>query len=101
VVVSKAAATVSASVAPRKVVAKKTRATVRVGVLARGLTPTGTVTLKLGKRTVTGTLVNGRAVLKLPRFKKAGTVRGTLTYRGDAWTAGATATLKIKVRKKR
>jgi hypothetical protein len=101
VAVRKATATLTTTVQPRRIVARKTRASVQVGVRARGVTPTGTVTVTFGKRSVSGTLVGGRVLVKLPRFAKAGTVRGTVTYRGDAHTTGVTRTLTLRVVKRK
>jgi len=101
VVVRKAAATVTASVAPRKIIAKKTRATLQVNVRARGVAPTGIVSVTIAKKTVSAKVVNGRAVIKLPKFAKPGTVRGTVTYRGDSSTAAAAIAVTVKVVKKK
>ncbi|GAA1955696.1 hypothetical protein GCM10009798_13670 [Nocardioides panacihumi] len=101
VTVRKAASTLTARVLPRRIVAKKTKATVQIVVRAPGITPTGAVTVKLGSKTVTGTLVNGQALIRLPRFAKPGTVRGTVTYRGDALTDGVTTSVVVKVVKRR
>jgi hypothetical protein len=97
VAVRKAASTLTASVQPRKIVAKRTKATLQVGVRARGITPAGTVTVTVGSTTMTARLVHGRAVFRLPKFAKAGTVRATVTYHGDASTTAVRAAVTIKV----
>ncbi|WP_134741512.1 family 16 glycoside hydrolase [Nocardioides sp. 503] len=101
VLVTKAASTVSLKAQPRKVVAKRTRATVAVTVRALGLVPSGKVRLKVGARTYTGTLRNGVATVRLARFAKPGTFRVTATYLGDAFTVARSATTRIKVARAR
>ncbi|WP_345528388.1 5'-nucleotidase C-terminal domain-containing protein [Nocardioides endophyticus] len=99
VVVGKAAAKATVKVQPRKIQAKKTKATVAIAVSAQGYTPTGKVRVKVGKKTYTGTLRSGRVTIKLARFTKAGPVRATVTYLGDALTNPVSTTAKITVSK--
>ncbi|WP_193611698.1 family 16 glycoside hydrolase [Nocardioides lijunqiniae] len=99
--VRKAASTVSVKAQPRKVVARKTRATVRVAVSALGVVPSGKVRVKVGARTFVGTLRGGVATVRLPRFTKAGTVRVTATYLGDALAEARSARTTIKVTRAR
>lgn len=96
-VVEKARAEVVARVLPRKVVARATRARVAVVVTAAGVTPTGTVRVKVGARSYVGQLRNGAVTVRLARFAKAGTVRAKVTYLGDAATAAASDTVRIRV----
>jgi hypothetical protein len=89
------------SVSPRKVIVKKTRATVTVKVTAPGVTPTGKVTVSgggLASKSVT--IKGGKAVLKLAAFKTAGVKTLKVTYAGDKFVDGATTTVKVKVVKK-
>lgn len=56
---------------------------------------TGAVTTKIGKKTYSGKLNKGKAVIKLPKSAKNKKV--TLTYKGDKFVAGATLkNVKIK-----
>jgi len=76
------------------------RPTVTVRVL-RGSTPaSGKVVLKYGAKKKTLTLRAGTARLKLPKVK-AGKVRLTATYAGNATTRASSAKATIKVAKKR
>jgi hypothetical protein len=95
--VVKAASRTTAAVRPAKVVATKTRATVTVAVTAPGHVPSGVVAVKVGSRTYTASLRSGRATITLAKFAKAGTVRASVTYRGDARTTPSTTTRAIKV----
>ncbi|WP_340540157.1 5'-nucleotidase C-terminal domain-containing protein [Nocardioides sp. GXZ039] len=97
VVATKAAATVRTTVQPKRVIAKKTRAKVKVQVSTAGFTPTGVVAIKIGKRTYTAKVVSGVATVKLAKFAKAGKYQAKVTYRGDALTSARTSTVRIKV----
>jgi hypothetical protein len=103
VTVTKAKATIAKpSVAPRKVIVRKTRATVTVKVLATGVTPTGKVTVSGGgvpKQTVT--LRGGKAVVRLPAFKSKGAKRLTVAYLGDRYLLGAATKVTIRVKPRR
>jgi hypothetical protein len=99
VVVEKAASRATVKVQPRKIQAGKTKATVAIAVSAQGLTPTGKVKLKIGKKTYVGTLKRGKVTIKLTRFAKAGPVRATVTYLGDALTASVSTIARITVSK--
>jgi hypothetical protein len=99
VVVGKAVAKATVKVQPRRIQAKKTRATVAIAVSAQGYTPTGKVRVKIGKKTYTGTLKSGKVTIRLARFTKAGPVRATVTYLGDALTTPVSTTAKITVSK--
>ncbi len=80
--------------APGKAKKVKVTATVK----SAGATPTGTVTFKVGKKSVKTTLKNGVATIKVKVRKKT---KVTVTYEGDANTTGSTAKAKIKVRIKK
>jgi hypothetical protein len=99
VAVVKATPRLAVGVQPAKVVAGKTKAKVVVTVRAAGFTPTGKVTVKIGAKTYAGTLKAGKATITLPKFKKAGTVKATVTYAGDALASSARTTKKIVVKK--
>jgi hypothetical protein len=99
VVVAKAAARITAKVQPRRITARKTRPVVTVVVSAAGVTPTGVVRVRIGAKTYAGMLRGGRATVRLARLRKAGTVRATVTYAGDAMTKPITTTTKFRVRK--
>jgi immune inhibitor A len=68
-----------------------------VSATASGVTPTGTVEAKIGKKTVTGTLVNGQVSIKLPKQLKRGKKKVTVTYVPDAGFSAASETVKIRV----
>jgi 5'-nucleotidase len=88
-------------VTPAKV-KKGKRAKLAITVTAKGVTPTGKVTVAIpghGKKTVT--LKNGKASLKLPAFKGVGRKVLTLRYAGNARVLGDTATVAFRVVKKK
>ena len=64
-------------------------------------TPTGKVTVKVGKATKTATLKNGVATVKVkvPKKTKPGKLSVTATYSGDGNTLSGTAKAKVKVTK--
>ncbi|WP_162602576.1 choice-of-anchor M domain-containing protein [Nocardioides daejeonensis] len=84
---------------------KKVRAgkavVVRIAVTARGVTPTGTVTVKLAGRSKRVSLnARGKAkvAIKVSRKTRAGTKKVKVTYRGDARVAaGTNKTARVKV----
>jgi 5'-nucleotidase len=97
--VAPAATTTSAKVTTKKVVRKKTAAKVSVTVKASGFTPSGKVTVLLGKKKIgTATLKNGKATVKLKKFAKAGTAKLTVTYAGAPTAKASSKKLKLKVR---
>ena len=95
---TRAESTIKVKVKPGRVLAGKTRARLDITVASSGATPTGTVRVKVGGRTLQGTLRDGRVVLRLPAFAKAGTVKVKLAYAGDAATLAEKKTVKIRVR---
>lgn len=100
-VVAKAEADVAGKVKPRKVVAKKTRARIVVRVGADGYTPTGKVRVRVAGKVYRARLVDGKAVIKLKKFKKPRVYRAKVRYLGDANTEAARTTVKLKVRPKK
>ncbi|MBW9207579.1 hypothetical protein KV097_16700 [Mumia sp. zg.B17] len=98
--IAKNASKITAKVSPKKIRAKKTKAKLAVRVAAGSPAATGKVTAKVGKKTVgKGTVRNGKVTIKLKKFKKKGTYRVKLTYRGSVYAKGATKTVKVKVRR--
>ncbi len=97
IVVNKVSAKLTTTVKPRKIVAKKTRATVRIRVQAPGGTPTGKVTVKVGRKTVSGTLRGGVVTIRLPKVAKPGRVKATVAYAGNAFVKPTSTTLRLKV----
>ncbi len=91
---------------PRSVKAGKL-VKLKVLVLAEGVTPSGTVTIKVkapGKRTKTLTAeLNkyGKVKVKLGRFHKPGKVKVTVNYAGDAAVLGDSARTSFKVTPKK
>jgi hypothetical protein len=66
-----------------------------VVVRSAGSTPSGKVTVKVGKKKLTGSLRNGKATVKLPRLAK-GRTKVTVRYSGDAGTRSASRTVRIR-----
>ncbi|MFD1824397.1 MULTISPECIES: DUF6801 domain-containing protein [Mumia] len=100
VAINKNASKVAAKVSPKKIKAKKTKAKIAVTVSAGSPKASGKVTAKIGKKTVgKGTVKNGKATIKLKKFKKKGTYKIKVTYGGSAYAKGSTKTIKVKVRK--
>lgn len=98
--IAKNAAKVTAKVSPKKIKAKKTKAKLAVKVSAGSPAATGKVTAKIGKKTVgKATVKNGKATIKLKKFKKKGTYKIKVTYSGSVYAKSATKTIKVKVRK--
>lgn len=80
-----AASTTKAKLSDKKVRRdERGEVTVRV-TSAGGTTPTGTVTVEVGRRSVTAELVGGRARVELPKLKP-GRYEVTVTYSGDEVT---------------
>jgi len=85
------AASVKAKVAPKVVVT----------VTAAGTTPTGTVTIKEGSKTLKAkvAITNGKATVTLPKLKK-GTHKLVVTYNGSATVeASKSSTISLKIKK--
>jgi 5'-nucleotidase len=101
VMVKKAASKATVKVQPKKVQARKTKPSLVIRVSAPGFTPTGKVTVKVGKKTYTGTLRSGKVTIRLARFAKPGRVRATVTYLGDALAEPVSRTAKLTVSKAR
>lgn len=76
------------------------RPTVTVRVVRGSAPASGTVVLKHGAKKKTLTLRQGKASFKLPRVK-AGKVRLTATYAGNATTKASSASATLKVAKKK
>ncbi len=74
-----------------------TRPTIQVTVRRGAAAATGTVAVRYGTRTRTLTLTAGTATLRLPKLK-AGKLRITVRYAGDATTTASTASRTIRVR---
>jgi hypothetical protein len=72
-------------------------AKVVVVVSAKGLTPTGTVKIRVGRKTYSGRLKGGKVTIRLARFKQAGAVRATVTYLGDSLTSPVSTGVRIPV----
>jgi hypothetical protein len=92
---AKAGARVTVTVKPGRVVARRTRTTVLVTVSGGDATPTGKVTVTVGRKRLTGTLRNGRTTVVLPRLR-AGATAVKVTYAGDRRTFSAARTVRIR-----
>jgi amidase len=79
-------------------VAVGVRARLVVRVTAPDHTPTGKVRVKVGNRTLKGTLRRGKATVTLPAFARPGTAKVKVAYAGDTRTLPASKTLRIRVR---
>jgi hypothetical protein len=93
VTVAQATPKVTLKVTPRKAKARRTRLTAVVTVTLPGSTVqvSGTVKVKVGGRTLTATVRDGRARLKLPAITKRGKVRVQASYVGSASIAAGPA----------
>ena len=102
VTVTKGAATVAATATPAKPVVFKDGSKFVVTVSASGYTPTGTVTLKSGGKTIgSGTLAGGTVTINTLTWKKAGSAKVTVQYSGDANTNGASTSKSVSVAKQK
>lgn len=97
--IKKAPSNLHANVKPKRIIAKKTRARVRVNVKSTGKA-TGKVRVKQGKKTLgTAKLRKGKATVKLKRFAKPGKHRLTIKYAGNKSVKASTAKNTVRVRK--
>lgn len=86
---------------PKRIVAGKTRARIKIKAEALGIkTVTGKVVVKVGGKKYTVKLKKGKAVLKLAKFAKAGKKRVVVKYAGSRKIRSKTAVVKLKVRKR-
>jgi hypothetical protein len=69
-----------------------------VRVTAPEGTPTGKVRVKVGKRTLKGTLRRGKVTVTLPAFARVGRAKVKVAYKGDAHTLAASKALRVRVR---
>jgi subtilisin family serine protease len=83
----------------KKSVKKGRKVAVKVAVaVVRGVAPTGTVTVKVGRKTLTATLAGGKATVRAKAAKR-GRLKISALYLGDAhYRAGASRTITVKVR---
>ena len=93
---AKASPKLKVVVKPGRVVARKTRAKVVITVTGGASTPTGTVTVKVGRKTRTAVLRNGKVRVRMPRIRQAGRVTVRVTYGGDRHTLSAARTMRIR-----
>ncbi len=103
VTVAKAATSIrKLSVSPTKIVRDRTKPLVTLRVGAAGFTVDGgTVTVRAGGRTYTGTVRDGVARIRLGTFTSSGSARKvTATYSGNDVANGSTTTFTVKVHKK-
>lgn len=83
-----------------KKVRRGTKAKVWVTLSApNGVPVTGKVQVKVGGKTINGTVKNGKVTIKLPKAKKTGTVRVRVTYLGSALAGKKVTNLSIAVRR--
>ncbi|UYM03337.1 Ig-like domain repeat protein [Solicola gregarius] len=101
--VTKAKATVRATnVGPKKVVAKKTRAKVRINVKAAGLKPGGKVTVRSGGKVIgKGQVRKGTLTLRVQKFATPGKKKLVVKYAGSSTIKAGSDRLRIRVVKRR
>ncbi|MEP9364685.1 bifunctional UDP-sugar hydrolase/5'-nucleotidase [Nocardioides sp. CN2-186] len=97
--VAQAGSTVSAKVTPKRIVVDKTRAKVKISVTSAG-TASGKVEVKVGGRTYSAKLHDGKATVTLKKFGSTGTKKVKVTYLGNAATKSSHDSVTIKVVKK-
>ena len=98
--VQKAASTTAVDFPSKVVKGKKVKGTITVKLTGANVAPTGTVTIKLGSKTVgTGTLSNGKVTIKLKGLK-VGKNKLTASWAGDANGTASSVDFKVKVTKK-
>ncbi|HYF73953.1 MAG TPA: 5'-nucleotidase C-terminal domain-containing protein, partial [Nocardioides sp.] len=95
--IKKTASTVSATIAPTKVVVGKTEPTVTVTVEADGAVPTGKVLVRVGGQVYRVKLADGTATVQLEAFARPGVKPVTVRYLGDAITRRSHTELAIEV----
>lgn len=83
---------------PKQKVAKGAKVSLPVAI--PGATGKVTVKVKGKKKAFSAKLKNGVAVVKLGKFKKPGTYKAVVTYKGDATTDAVKQKTKIKVTKR-
>ncbi|UYM03336.1 Ig-like domain repeat protein [Solicola gregarius] len=101
--VTKARSTVRATkVGPKKVVAKKTRAKVRVNVRAADLRPGGKVTIRSGGKVIgKGSVRKGALTLRVQKFAKPGKKKLVVRYAGSSTVKAGSDRLSIRVVRRR
>jgi hypothetical protein len=95
--VKKAAGKVTHQVRGGPITVNTTGPKLYVAVSATGLTPTGTVTLRVGAKTRRGSLARGHVTIELPKFASAGKVPATIRYGGSDHVKGATKRITLTV----
>lgn len=70
-----------------------------VAVTAPGVTPAGPVTVRVGEKSVTGTLAGGRATVALPAGLRPGAVEVTASYAGQPGVTGSAGRADLRVTK--
>jgi immune inhibitor A len=94
-----APATTSMTVDAPKTVRTGKKIKVTVAVSATGVTPSGTVKVSIGGKTVTGQLVNGKLTVKLAKQAKTGKKTVTVSYVPDTGFTASSTTFKVKITK--
>ena len=99
--VVKAAAALTVTTTPGKVVVDRTRAKVTTAVRAGGQPATGRIQVKVGNKTYKATLANGRATIALKPFPTTGKKKVKITYLGSDTAQPAVKTITVKVVRKK
>ena len=84
---------------PHRVVAGETRARITFRVKAESGTPDGRVRVRVNGKVYKVRLDDGKATLKLVRFKKPGRYKITISYRGNDTFEAAKKVVKLRVRR--
>ncbi|HEV2798831.1 MAG TPA: endonuclease/exonuclease/phosphatase family protein, partial [Nocardioides sp.] len=91
---------VKATVKPRKIKTRKTRARIVVRVKADGYTPTGKVRVRVAGKVYRARLDDGKAVVKLKKVTKARRYKAKVRYLGDANAEAARTTVMVRVKRR-
>ena len=78
----KAKPRLATSKSPKPAIVGKTRTSVSIEVKVPGMQPKGWAAVKIGKKQYQGKLVDGKVVVKLPKFKTTGKKQLKVKYLG-------------------
>jgi 5'-nucleotidase len=95
--VPKAEPTLTATAAPDHIVVKQTKPRIKITVMVGDQPATGPVKVFLNGETYAGSLVNGKATVKLPAFGTTGKKTVRVKYYGNDTTKQASTTVSFRV----
>jgi 5'-nucleotidase len=96
--VPKLTPSLTATVVPDRIVVKKTKPRVKITVMVGDQPATGPVKVFVNGQSYAGSLVNGKATVKLPAFDTTGKKKVRVKYYGNDTTKMATTTVTFRVR---